>query len=389
MTHRAAKGGVSAVLVVLLCFSCTDSEEPAGPSASGRVIWKASGFLASGRPGVDGFGVYAMDTGRVVRAFRRADGALLWQRTVPKGENAFIEDVVVRNGVVVIPQSDLIGLDAQTGSTKWTFSHPSRPGSLWLGTDDSTIYAGAYRGRGELFAVRFADGTARWTNNIVPSDFVLAPADDVRIVGPVFDHGVVFTSFVQLRPSQVFHSRGGVAAVNAQTGAVIWSRMLPATDPSLNTFPSPPAATAGLVVVGTEDGFAYALDRANGEIRWTVPPASASGAATADVRMVGADDLHVVVTSSVLSYDLASFALADGKEVWHRNTTLGSVFTPLLVDHGIIYSHHGLGQLAATDVANGEIKWTLVDDVAGFFASRLSGDTLYAVGTGVWAIRAR
>jgi outer membrane protein assembly factor BamB len=214
----------------------------------------------------------------------------------------------------------------------------------------------------------------------------------VRVLGPTLDGATLFAAFVWWRNDDR-KPRGGLAAVDARSGTVLWSRLLPRPMPQHSTFPSRPAAGDSIVVVSAQDGYVYALRRSDGSLRWTAPPVVPPPSAKRsipeqDLRAVGSDG-HVVIAGSGLGY-LTAFDAAHGHQIWQTNVGLGAVVGPIIIAGPTVYTSHLGGYIASIDAATGAVNWRFVSQTAGLFDPSLDDATLYATGVGgLMAIRGR
>ena len=110
--------------------------------------------------------------------------------------------------------------------------------------------------------------------------------------------------------------RCSAAVVDASTGLLRWSRLVPVANASVNSFPSD-AATDGVgAFVSVRDGRVFGFAVADGSLLWTagpVTPASEPGAT--DIRPLTVNDRTVVVgtgRSMLTGYDAAT-----GQTRWH------------------------------------------------------------------------
>jgi outer membrane protein assembly factor BamB len=360
----------------------------------GEPFWTIPGFVSIGRPGIDeSGGLYVIDTQHVVRAFARANQRTLWQTQLPRSGPLLNKDVVVAGGTIIVGDAYLYGLDARSGALRWSFTAEERAGDLELAANDSTVFAGSYLGAGELFAIDAATGTQRWVANVVPRDSVMKRGERFRVFGPVLRDAALYACFVWwqgTRPRWI--PTGGIAAVDAASGAVQWSRLLPRAYPDHSTFCSVPAIADEVVVTSTQDGYVYALDRTNGSIRWTAPPVlpkPVRGPPSGDAREVASNGKVVIVGSGTGS--ISAFS-SEGRELWTTTATepaLGATSYHLSIDDTFVYATHAGGQLSATRLSTGKRSWYIYRGDEGFLSTRVVNDTLYATGVGIWAIRTR
>ncbi|WP_226824195.1 outer membrane protein assembly factor BamB family protein [Acidithiobacillus caldus] len=175
----------------------------------------------------------------------------------------------------------------------------------------------------------------------------------------VFDHGMLIFG----------NGDGHVYALDAANGALKWKTAIQsfvsmssaALDPQNNV----------VIVGGTHPSNIYALDATTGRLLWKVHPAhifSSSGGdgtwAVADGLAIGQIETRTKGQKSVSNSEELAIDIATGKVVW--STTLGTGKTPPrnkdavpAVDHGVIYTGSPVTHREyAINVSNGRILWT-------------------------------
>ncbi len=242
------------------------------------------------------------------------------------------------------------GLDS-LGGVLWAFETegPVR-GSPTLA--DGVVYIGGTDGR--LYALDARDGRERWRYDAG------APVGGAPLV---------------LGDRVVVAARGNtVHAVERATGRPLWTRE---TGPDLPLawghegwdYLLPSAVAAGDdVLFGSGDGHLYALDPADGSVRWRFATGGRIRAAPAvhdGVAYVGSGD------GIVYGVDLA-----EGREVWRFRTAGADLdaadfgfdrtqiqATPVILD-GTLYLGSRDANFYAIDLASGEVRWTGEDGTA-------------------------
>jgi alcohol dehydrogenase (cytochrome c) len=143
---------------------------------------------------------------------------------------------------------------------------------------------------GKVFAFRAEDGKPLWERSVgrhendtgpLPDEFVnvypgalggvetpMALADG-RLFVPWVDWAKPFSSTASIYdPSALIDGRGGLAAINAATGNVLWQTGQ--ADPPLPQMPLGAATVANDVVfTSTYSGHIYAFDTSTGQTLWT------------------------------------------------------------------------------------------------------------------------
>lgn len=364
----------------------------AGEVEIGRPFWRVKGAFANARPGIARGIVNVIDSHHVVRAIATKNRGELWRTRLPRTGPVSSTDIVVVRGTVIVGDGWLFGLDAHSGAIRWSHSHPARAGDLDLASDDSTVYAGSYLGQGELFAIAATSGRERWVANVVPRDSIVAPGERFRVFGPVLHDGMLYACFVWWRGKRPgWIPSGGIAAVDALTGKVRWSRILPKAHPRYSTFCAVPAVAGDVVVTSTVDGQIHALHRDDGSTQWTAAPViayEADGLPNGDFRQMASNDRVIVAGSG--SGTITAFS-PDGVTAWRlpqAESRIGGTTYAFSIDDRFAFATHITGQLSAIRLKDGKQTWKTGRESL-YFATRLHQDTLYAVGQGLAAIRTR
>ena len=146
--------------------------------------------------------------------------------------------------------------------------------------------------------------------------------------------------------------RGRVAALDARTGRVIWSRDLPSRTEST------PLVLGGKVIFGSEDGTVYALRTANGRVAWRhrATDAVKSGLAYENGRLYFGDYAGAVT----------ALRARDGKLVWTRSNVSPENFygTPA-VGFGRVFLSTTDGKVHALRL-NGNVDWRFSAGPSGY-----------------------
>lgn len=281
---------------VVFAMACRDSGTAPGvpdPDDHGTLIWEADGASLIAPVVVDTM-LVAVHGNRVV-AHERRTGRMLWEQ--PVGNTiARAERLLHTSGVIIVPYHTLYGLDARNGAIRWTYGSSGEVGKL---------------------------------SPAVAGDTVFVANDPL----------------------------GSVSALDARTGATLWSRSVAMTVYA-------PVIAGQLViypirVAGEGNDVLLALDRRTGVERWRQSLAG-SGAYADDMTMWGAGvSSDGVIVSTVLGRLLA-FRLSDGSPLWQ--TTLSSPNTPriagppLIFDGQIVLSG-GPDTLESRSLQDGRLLW--------------------------------
>lgn len=311
----------------------------AGPTGLSRrrALLGLAGTVTAGGLGVAGW--YFVKDGARKPRWTSVNGGSNYARPLVSGAVVYVSG----------REAILYALDAVTGRQRWKFStaeDADAPSSLAMSS--GLVYA---CGGKRLYAVDMATGEQRW--NFPTSGDVYAPtAAD----------GLVY-----------FGSDAYLHAVDAFDGKQRWKFRTDAT-----AFRAAPTVVDGVVYVGeTNEGMLCALDAGTGERRWKshvgivswVPPVVADG----------------VVYCTTSGERLFALDAADGKLKWGFATGVGGAAA---VSGGVVYVCGGK-MLHALDAASGSQRWVFpvgsslsppaVADGVVYIATASDDKYLYAV----------
>jgi outer membrane protein assembly factor BamB len=162
----------------------------------------------------------------------------------------------------------------------------------------------------------------------------------------------------------VVNSNGGVYALQANTGALLW------TYPNAVGVPGSPAVSGGVVYACSADGYVSALDARTGALKWKYGTIgfNDTGLTVANgVVYAGSDD------SNVYALDAETGALR-----WKYNTGRAVVTSPA-VANGVVYI--GNANVLALDANTGALLWSF-EVVGAVFSSPAVEDGVVYVGSG-------
>jgi serine/threonine protein kinase/outer membrane protein assembly factor BamB len=174
-----------------------------------------------------------------IRALGSGDGKTRWTATADAKRS-----LTAAPGIIAAADTSLVALDDANGRTKWTYAidigyvQPRFGSGLFFLTDNS----------GDLHAVHADSGTRAWTSPVGSwTATMLVDADRVYIVG---DGGTVF-------------------AVKIATGETVWSHRLGNNEGASYGQSNSLGLSGDTVYVGCTDRNVYALSAADGRTRWT------------------------------------------------------------------------------------------------------------------------
>lgn len=232
-----------------------------------------------------------------------------------------------------------------------------------------TLFFGT--GDGKVYSLEAASGAVLWSKKAC--DYISGSA--------TVQNGVVY-----------IYGNDGLYALRAKNGAQKWKLAIPGYT-SFTDFDPTPYVKNGTVYVGCTNGNIYAVDTANGAIKWTASSRTGAGfcsSATMEnsILYIGCSD------SSLYAVDAAS-----GSIKWRFDTHIGVVNTSPLVANGIVYTGAlGLPHFYALNAVTGSVIW---DKAAyyNFHSATIANGKLYycppnsiealdpATGNSVWLTR--
>ena len=171
----------------------------------------------------------------------------IYKVTADDGTTRDYTVLVTNNNLVYIGSGNgnVYALSCANGQVKWKYntgyqvSHPIyKEGIVYVGSSDGTFYA-----------LDGATGLLKWKFFNLKTNFT----------APHITDGMVYVGFY------TNSYQGGVYAINAKTGSLIWRSVFPGIGAARV---SGPTYAEGLVYVTEFDGGLYALDAATGDTKW-------------------------------------------------------------------------------------------------------------------------
>ncbi|KAB1185091.1 MULTISPECIES: PQQ-binding-like beta-propeller repeat protein [Haloferax] len=300
--------------------------------------------------------VYAHEYDSMLYAVDAESGEEVWGRRVdrPRGSLAIADDVVV-----ALADSTVLGLDPETGETRWT--GPETHTETFHGSPvivDETVYVPTEL---SLLALDLADGSVRWQHT-TGEETIATPA----IVGNTVYYGDHDTY---------------VYAVDAATGEERW-RVKTNAHIDCNV-----SVGDGVVFAGSKEGIIRALDAGSGEHIWTHDLGAEPNAIATDGSHVYAHtrgQLHALETSSGASCWSTAYGDTRGIGVAVGG---GRVYVPL-TEAGFTEPRSEYGtRPGVLDAATGETlaqtQGEFESDYARFYkGSAVTDGAVYASGVG-------
>jgi outer membrane protein assembly factor BamB len=193
-------------------------------------------------------------------------------------------------------------------------------------------------------------------------------------------HGILFGGGVSFDNGRLYATSGlgDVEALDAATGKSIW-RVRPA-----GPLRGSPTVANDNVYVITQDNQLFALNPADGTVRWNV----AGTFETAGVFGVAAPSAaQGTVVAGYSSGELAAYRYENGRTVWQDALTRTSISTAVatisdidaspVIDQGRVYALGQGGRMVAMELNTGQRVWEL--NAAGLNTPWVAGEWIYAV----------
>ena len=266
-------------------------------TATGRLRWTYdTNHAVVSSPAVVAGTVY-VGSDADVYALNAANGHLRWTST---SEGA-VSSPVLADGTVYVVGSDgyVYALNAATGQVRW--SHLITFAGSGLAVADGTVYVGSFGDIGYVYALNAATGHLRWTYT----------TGDARESVPTVVDGTVYVG-----GNDGAASGGTVFAVDAATGHLRWSYTTSLAPNAQRESEGPivessPAVAGGIVYVGSDGGYVYALDAGNGHLDWSYATGNdvvSSPAVADDTVYVGGEDDNVYALDAATGHLIWSYA---------------------------------------------------------------------------------
>jgi len=194
------------------------------------------------------------------------------------------------------------------------------------------------KNNGALYAISRRTGKVRWK----------AKLGYLAASSPACANGTVYA--VMLSRGKGI-AAGRVAAVAAYSGRTRWSRKLP------SRAESSPLVDHGRLYFGSEDGTVYALDTADGAIKWTY---KSGGAVKAGLALDGQGRLIF----GDYAGQVTAIRRADGKRLWRTGTSggafglkSGNFYATAAVAYGRVYLGNTDGFVYSFGAKDGKLAW--------------------------------
>lgn len=347
-----ARGGWSGCIAAMAVLTIGGPGSTGTSDRAARLPTRLHVGAGWGVPAVDEHAVYYLSKYHELVCVGRTVGGTRWKRTLGGGAPVTAGTTVALAGpLVVAGDDDLFALDRLTGAQRWRFSPAVGYGvGHYLGdTSGSAVLTGSPSGR--VHAVDRLTGTLRWMSDQVSEKATVFPpvATDTGVVAGYTDYGA--------KPKS-----GGVMLLDADTGTARWRTAFPRGSGAMSSaFAGGPVVAADFVFAAASDGAVYALDRATGSIRWSLPaiahddtlPASSPGE---DLRPMTLQSRILIVGSATGL--LTAIDVDRRREAWRFTAPRdGSIAFRIESDDRAVYVPYLSGRLVAVSLATGRELW--------------------------------
>ncbi|MEO7190145.1 MAG: PQQ-binding-like beta-propeller repeat protein [Vicinamibacterales bacterium] len=335
--------------------------------------WVVAGH-ARGTPDVRDHVVYFLSRGHEVVALDAQTGVLRWRgSTMGGGEATQGTRVILVGDLLVAGDYDLFGFDRTDGRLRWRLVPEDGFGlGVYLGAAcEGAVFAGSPAGR--VYAVKAESGGVLWSK-LVGSDttvFAPVPTSDLVVAG--------FTSFGKTQT-------GGVVAWDRVSGEERWRRSFPAWNvPAVGTGAAGgPLAAGSWIIASSHEGVIYALDRLTGRVSWVIPNlgqrADGRGPSAQDFRPLAV--VGELLVAGSLTGEVVAYELATRRVRWRSVPVSASVAFGLAADDETVYVPYLTGQVVALHVSTGVERWRMGGSAHGFSWVPLVAETgVYLAGS--------
>ena len=284
--------------------------------------------------------------------------------------------VAVANGTVYFGSTDhnLYAVDLETGTEKWKFKTGSRIVSS-PAIDQGAVFFSSYDGN--FYAVDTSTGKQKWSfktggehrfaakhlHGSQPASETMPDPFDFYLSSPVISSGAIYFG----------SGDGNIYALNAADGSLKWKF------PTGDVVHASPAVAGGTLYVGSWDSNFYAIDASTGKEQWRFK----TGEDPDIHNQVGIQSSATVADGTVYfgcrDSNLYALDAKTGTKKWAFNNK-GSwvIASPAVRDGRVYFATSDTGLLYALDTASGKEVFHFDGKHWPMFSSpALAGDTLY------------
>jgi outer membrane protein assembly factor BamB len=280
---------------------------------------------------------------------------------------------VLADGFVYVGSSDgyMYALDASTGAERWKLNAQSAITST-PAVVNGTVYVGTWDGR--FLALKAASGEVLWS--------VKTGADAALAWG--YESGDFFTSSPTVLDGKVLCGGGDgfLYALESTTGRELWKVK------TGGRVRSTPAVDRGTVFVGSFDGSLYAVELESGQLKWHYETEGAglnSGDFGYDRKSIQSSPAVADGTVFFGARDGFLYAVnaQDGQLRWRFDHQISWVNSSPAVAEGMVYAGSSDGKfIQGVDARTGKEVWRLKTESLIWSSPAIAGQSLYV---GDWA----
>jgi outer membrane protein assembly factor BamB len=253
--------------------------------------------------------VYAGSRQGDLSCFDVRTGRLVWRIRIGREVRSHI---LYQEGTLFFGAGDgrLYAVDAEEGKVRWKYAAKAEVSARPVITTTRAFFTSNDH---MVYAVDADTGEWRWHYaRPVPEGFTMQGQ-----AGPLLHKGSLFVGFAD----------GYLVSLKAQDGALQWEKRLSEATRFGDVDTTPALAGGTLLAAAFNEGL-FALDPADGIIRWKIP---AAGASTPSV----AGDVGYFTTPAG---EIASFSVADGKVRWRVRIDPGYLSPPVVYRRWLLVS---------------------------------------------------
>ena len=189
---------------------------------------------------------------------------------------------------------------------------------------------GEGRGVTNLFALNAQTGATVWSRPLLGQFFLSAPT---------VSNGVLYVGLGLYLP----YYTGAMYAFDARSGALLWSNS------AVNAIQTAPTVGNGAVYFGSDDGNIYALDASSGHQLWHYNTNTGQGAGSAGALVNGV--FYIGLSSFVYALNAS-----DGTLLWQYQLSSFIAASPAVQD-GVVYISSYDGHVYALNASTGTLIW--------------------------------
>lgn len=329
------------------------------PSVASDDLHRVHASRGWGRAGVNATGIYYLSTGHDLFAVDRQTWRVRWRRGLAEGAGITAGvQVVARGDRVLAGDGDLFAVSAETGALLWRRGAAQGDGveiGRFVGSVSETV-AWVGSGSGVMTAIDIATGERRWRQAI--------GSGRTTVFAPVVSGRLLVAAYSDFDSDP---RSGGVAALDPETGHLLWKTPFPRPGGAPASAGGTPAIADDTVVCAASDGTMYGLQREDGSVRWRLSPTAVSP------LMDRFEDFSPVVPSASvllagsLSGVLRAVEPQAGRVLWrHSSAADGSHGFALEAAGGLVFVPTGSGRLLSVDVGTGRLIHAIGDGTPRF-----------------------